>query len=35
MDVEKLIEQLNGYFEGKELGRGVALDSLRPLHAPG
>lgn len=38
MDVEKLIEQLNGYFEGKELGRGVALDAataLSMLHAPG
>lgn len=27
MDVEKLIEQLNEYFEGKELKRGVALDA--------
>lgn len=26
MDIEKLIEQLNGYFEGKDLKRGVALD---------
>lgn len=24
MNIEKLIEQLNGYFEGKELGRGAA-----------
>lgn len=31
MDVEKLIEQLNGYFEGKELGRGVALDAATTL----
>ncbi|MFR2453966.1 hypothetical protein [Faecalibacillus intestinalis] len=31
MDVEKLIEQLNGYFEGKELGRGVALDAATAL----
>lgn len=27
MDIEKLIEQLNGYFEGKELKRGAALDA--------
>ena len=27
MDIEKLIEQLNEYFEGKELERGVALDA--------
>lgn len=31
MDVEKLIEQLNGYFEGKELGRGAALDAATAL----
>lgn len=31
MDVEKLIEQLNGYFEGKELKRGVALDAATAL----
>lgn len=31
MDIEKLIEQLNGYFEGKELGRGVALDAATAL----
>lgn len=31
MDVEKLIEQLNEYFEGKELGRGVALDAATSL----
>lgn len=31
MDIEKLIEQLNGYFEGKELGRGVALDAAISL----
>lgn len=31
MDVEKLIEQLNGYFEGKELGRGAALDAATGL----
>ena len=36
MDIEKLIEQLNGYFEGKDLKRGVALDgatALSTLHA--
>lgn len=27
MDIEKLIEQLNGYFEGKDLKRFVALDA--------
>lgn len=31
MDVEKLIEQLNEYFEGKELKRGVALDAATAL----
>lgn len=31
MDIEKLIEQLNGYFEGKELERGVALDAATAL----
>ena len=31
MDIEKLIEQLNGYFEGKDLKRGVALDGATPL----
>ena len=31
MDVEKLIEQLNEYFEGKELKRGVALDAATSL----
>lgn len=31
MNIEKLIEQLNGYFEGKELGRGVALDAATAL----
>ena len=31
MDIKKLIEQLNGYFEGKELGRGVALDAATAL----
>lgn len=31
MDVEKLIEQLNEYFEGKELGRGAALDAATAL----
>ena len=31
MDVEKLIEQLNGYFEGKELRRGSALDAATAL----
>lgn len=31
MDIEKLIEQLNGYFEGKDLKRGVALDGATTL----
>ena len=31
MNVEKLIEQLNRYFEGKELERGVALDAATAL----
>lgn len=31
MDIKKLIEQLNGYFEGKELRRGVALDAATAL----
>ena len=31
MDIEKLIEQLNGYFEGKDLKRCVALDSATAL----
>ena len=31
MNIEKLIEQLNGYFEGKELGRGAALDAATAL----
>ncbi|MFR2519967.1 MAG: hypothetical protein ACLS82_02910 [Evtepia gabavorous] len=31
MDIEKLIEQLNEYFEGKELERGVALDAATAL----
>lgn len=31
MDIEKLIEQLNEYFEGKELGRGAALDAATAL----
>lgn len=31
MDIEKLIEQLNEYFEGKELKRGVALDAANAL----
>ena len=31
MDIKKLIEQLNGYFEGKELERGVALDAATAL----
>lgn len=31
MDIEKLIEQLNGYFEGKDLKRGVALDAATAL----
>lgn len=33
MDIEKLIEQLNGYFEGKDLKRGVALDAATALSA--
>lgn len=31
MDIEKLIEQLNGYFEGKDLKRSVALDAATAL----
>lgn len=31
MDIEKLIEQLNEYFEGKELRRGSALDTATAL----
>lgn len=31
MDIEKLIEQLNRYFEGKELKRGAALDAATAL----
>lgn len=31
MNIEKLIEQLNGYFEGKELGRSAALDAATVL----
>lgn len=31
MNIEKLIEQLNRYFEGKELGRGAALDAATVL----
>lgn len=31
MDIEKLIEQLNGYFGGKELRRGAALDAATAL----
>ena len=31
MDIEKLIEQINEYFEGKELERGVALDAATAL----
>ena len=31
MDIEKLIEQLNGYFEGKDLKRGIALDAATAL----
>lgn len=31
MDIKKLIEQLNEYFEGKELGRGAALDAATAL----
>lgn len=33
MDIEKLIERLNGYFEGKDLKRGVALDAATALSA--
>ena len=31
MDIEKLIEQLNGYFDGKTLARGVALEAATAL----
>ena len=31
MDYDKLIEQLNGYFEGKDLKRFVALDAATAL----
>ena len=31
MDIEKLIEQLNGYFEGEKLRRGAALDAATTL----
>ena len=31
MDIEKLIERLNRYFEGKDLNRGVALDAATAL----
>lgn len=31
MEIEKLIEQLNGYFEGKDLKRFVALDAATAL----
>lgn len=31
MDIEKLIEQLNRYFEGKELKRGTALETATAL----
>ena len=31
MDIEKLIEQLNGYFDGKTLTRGAALDAATAL----
>lgn len=31
MDIGKLIEQLNGYFEGEELRRGAALDAASTL----
>ena len=34
MDIKKLIEQLNGYFEGKELRRGSALDAATALSTP-
>lgn len=33
MELEKLIEQLNGYFEGKELKRGAALEAATALAA--
>ncbi len=33
MDIKKLIEQLNRYFEGKELKRGAALDAATALSA--
>ena len=33
MDIEKLVEQLNRYFEGKELKRGAALDAATALSA--
>lgn len=33
MDIEKLIEQLNGYFEGEKLRRGAALDAATALSA--
>ena len=33
MDIEKLIERLNRYFEGKDLKRGVALDAATALSA--
>ena len=31
MDIEKLIEQLNRYFEGETLPRGTALDAATAL----
>lgn len=31
MDIEKLIEQLNGYFEGEKLRSGAALDAATAL----
>lgn len=31
MDIEKLIEQLNGYFDGKTLSRSVALNAATIL----
>ena len=33
MDIEKLIDRLNRYFEGKDLKRGVALDAATALSA--
>ena len=33
MDIEKLIERLSRYFEGKDLKRGVALDAATALSA--